>query len=142
MDSAVFDVLKGLLSWASGIAILLIGFAWKLNAEAHKELHARAEEAMKSALQARQDASDSHSVLMDRFVEHVDAKNKETLGYVRAEDKKLMEEVLIQRQNVAKLFDKLEDHGRHSENRHLEVLSELRSLSNTMHQSLAQKADK
>jgi len=142
MDSAVYEVLKGLASWASGIALALIAWAWKLNAEEHKMLHSKAEDAMRAASKARQDASDSHSVLMDRFVEHVDSKNKETLGYVRAEDRKLMEELSVQRGHIAKLFDKLEDHGRHSENRHLEVLSELRSLSNTMHQSLAQKADK
>lgn len=142
MGNEAIELLKGLLSWASGIALLLIGFAWNHNEKAHKALTDKAEKAMQAAAKARQDASDSHSVLMDRFMEHVDDKNRETLGYVRAEDKKLMEELSIQRGHIAKLFDKLEDHGRHSENRHLEVLSELRAMSNQMHQALSQKADK
>ncbi len=95
-----------------------------------------------STFETRKDASDGHSRLMDKFMEHVDDKTRETLGYVRAEDRKLMEELSVQRGHIAKLFDKLEDHGRHSETRHLEVLSELRSMSNNMHQALSQKADK
>jgi F420-0:gamma-glutamyl ligase-like protein len=44
-------------------------------------------------------------------------------------------EVNTQRQNIAKLFDKLEEHGRRSEDRHREVL-------NALHSGLDRKADK
>lgn len=40
-----------------------------------------------------------------------------------------------QRDNIAKLFDKLEEHGRRSEQRHVEILQAL-------HTGLSQKADK
>jgi hypothetical protein len=44
-------------------------------------------------------------------------------------------EVDIQRGNIAKLFDKLEEHARRSEDRHHELLT-------AIHTGLAQKADK
>lgn len=44
-------------------------------------------------------------------------------------------EVILQRQNVAKVFDLIETHARRSEDRHHELLTAL-------HQGLAGKADK
>lgn len=44
-------------------------------------------------------------------------------------------ELNIQRTNVAKLFDKLEEHSHRAEDRHHELLTAL-------HQGLSQKADK
>ncbi len=45
------------------------------------------------------------------------------------------DEVNVQRGNIAKLFDKLEEHARRSEDRHHELLT-------AIHTGLAQKADK
>jgi hypothetical protein len=47
-----------------------------------------------------------------------------------------------QRGHIAKLFDKLEENGRRSEDRHVETLHAINALSTTMHQALATKADK
>jgi hypothetical protein len=49
--------------------------------------------------------------------------------------KAVNDEVLLQRQNVAKLFDKMEEMGHRSEDRHREVL-------NALHAGLDRKADK
>lgn len=115
MSQEVFELLKEIAGWLSAPLIGLVVWAYKKNEEEHKMLFS-------ANSQLRQDASDGHSKLMDKFMEHVDDKNRETLGYVRAEDKKLMEEVLIQRQNIAKLFDKIESHAQRSEDRHRELM--------------------
>lgn len=135
MSQEAFNLLKDIVGWLAAPLLGLVVWAWKRNEEEHKML-------FEANQRTRQDTSDSHSRLMDKFMEHVDDKNRETLGYVRAEDKKLMEELSVQRSHIAKLFDKLEDHGHRSENRHLEMLTELRNMSNQMHQALATKADK
>lgn len=44
-------------------------------------------------------------------------------------------EIDRQRDNIAKLFDKLEEHGQRSEQRHIELL-------NALHKGLSGKADK
>lgn len=126
MGNEVFDILKGLLSWASGIAILLIGFAWKQNEEAHKRLHDKTEEAMRTAAKARQDASDSHSVLMDRFMEHVDTSVNEVKDEQRRRSDKLASHIerLFQNAEVdRKEFSKIiTDHREESYKRHIELL--------------------
>lgn len=45
------------------------------------------------------------------------------------------DEINRQRDNIAKLFDKLEEHGQRSEQRHIELL-------NALHKGLSSKADK
>lgn len=49
--------------------------------------------------------------------------------------KNVNDEMLRQRDNIAKLFDKLEEHSIRSENRHHELM-------NTVHERLSQKADR
>lgn len=49
--------------------------------------------------------------------------------------KNVSDEMLRQRDNIAKLFDKLEEHSRRSEDRHHELM-------NTVHERLSQKADR
>lgn len=153
MDGEVFEILKGLASWASGIAILLIGFAWKQNEEAHKRLQEKTEEAMQAAMKARQDASDSHSILMDRIVNHVDSSVKKAIDYVKEEDGKLHDEAQVMRGHVTTLFanaekdrqlfrEALAAQTERSENRHVEVLNAIHAQSNAMYKALATKADK
>lgn len=50
-------------------------------------------------------------------------------------DRENGEEINRQRDNIAKLFDKLEEHGIRSEQRHIELL-------NALHNGLSGKADK
>lgn len=97
MDGEVFNTIKGIASWASTIALALIGWAWKLNAEEHKDLRRQIKEA-----------------------------DEKTRAYVDSEVAKLMAELTVQRGHIAKLFDKLEAHGQRSEDRHIEVLHALR----------------
>ena len=87
-------------------------------------------------------ASSSQSSLHDRFASNIETRMQEMRDFVRDEDHKLSEEILISRGHIAKLFDKLEEHGKRSEDRHLETLREIRNLATDMHKGLAQKADK
>ena len=50
-------------------------------------------------------------------------------------DKSNADEIDRQRDNIAKLFDKLEEHGRRSEQRHIELL-------HALHEGLSRKADR
>ena len=109
MDGEVFNTLKGLASWASSIALALIAWAWKLNAEEHKELRRQIKEAS------------------DKAKAHTDEQIKDLREYSIQEDMKLMSEVTIARSNIAKLFDKLEAHSQRSEDRHVEMLRAMHS---------------
>jgi hypothetical protein len=142
MDSAVFDVLKGLASWASGIALALIALAWKLNAEEHKMLAAQIKENAEKAAALRQNTSDGYSTLNDRIMNHLDSQNRELRAFVMAEDAKLLSETTINRTHIAKIFDKIEAQAQRSEDRHVETLNAIHTLATTMHQALATKADK
>ena len=164
MSSELFETLKELLSWASGIALALVAWAWRQNEESHKSLKAESEKAMAAALQARQDAADSHSVLMDRIVTHVDESVQKAITFVKEEDAKIhtyvkeenlkaheVQETL--RGHVTLLFQNAEadrklisatfaSQAQRSEDRHIELLKAIHAQNESFHQALAKKADK
>lgn len=142
MDSAVFDVLKGLASWASGIALALIAWAWKLNAEEHKMLAAQIKENAEKAASLRQHTSDGYSILNDKIMVHIDNQVRDLKTFVVTEDAKLMAESNTARSHIAKIFDKIEAQAQRSEDRHVETLNAIHTLATTMHQALSTKADK
>lgn len=132
MDDAVMHFIKDWL-WAPLLG--LIAWAWQRNEKEHEMLWATNKELQKYA-------SDSQSSLHDRFATNMENRMQEMRDFVKEEDHKLSEEILISRGHIAKLFDKLEEHGKRSEDRHLETLKEIRNLASDMHKGLAQKADK
>lgn len=142
VETEVFEVLKGLAQWASAIAIGLVGWAWKKNEEEHEKLRQSAKELSDKASAIRQNTSDGYSTLNDRIMTHIDSQVKEVRMFVVAEDTKLLAELGVQRGHIAKIFDKMEAHAQRSEDRHVETLSAIHQLATTMHQALANKADK
>lgn len=72
---------------------------------------------------------------IDSAKSHADANHRDLKAYIDKEVVGLTMEVGRQRDVSAKIFDKLEDMGKRSEDRHLELL-------NTLHSGLAGKADK
>lgn len=153
MSDEVFDILKGLLQWASAIAVALIAWGWKHNEEAHKALAGKADDAMAAALKARQDASDSHSILMDKIVAHVDESVQKAIDYVKEEDGKLHDEANVHRQHITKLFENAEkdrelfrtmlsENKQRSEDRHLELLNAIHQQHSEIYKALSKKVDK
>lgn len=100
------NVIAKLLDWGWAIIFALVGFVWK----SQNEKIDRLEKAQGERIEKLEEA---HS-------KRIDETN---------------EEVSVQRGHIAKLFDKLEDHARRSEDRHHELLK-------AIHAGLAQKADK
>lgn len=131
-DDTIFHFIK---DWLWAPALGLIAWAWSRNEKEHDMMRARTEK-------LQEDAGAIQSSLHDRFATNMEDRMKEMRDFVREEDHKLSEEILISRGHIAKLFDKLEEHGKRSEDRHLETLKEIRDLSNAMHAGLSQKADK
>lgn len=66
---------------------------------------------------------------------HFDKRFGDLRDYVDEQDTEIKNEVNRQRDVSAKIFDKLEEHGKRSEERHLQLLTAL-------HEGLAKKADK
>lgn len=132
MDDTTVAFIKDFL-WAPLLG--LVAWVWKWNHDEHKAL-------WKATEKLRDSTAVSYSTLNDRIMDHVDARVTDTLKFVREEDAKIMLEMTMQRNNIAKLFDKIEEHGQRSETRHNEVLNTLREMTNSFHQALAQKADK
>lgn len=139
MDGTILLFIKDYL-WAPLLG--LIAWAWNRNEKEHESLKAKVDAITEKTTNLRQHTSDGYSLLNDRIMNYIDAQVKETKLFVVAEDTKLMQELSTQRNHIAKIYDKLEETSRRSEDRHLETLAEIRNLSTTMHQSLAQKADK
>lgn len=115
---------------------------WKAHSKRIEEIQA-----------ARKDAGDSHSKLMDRIVDHVDASVSNALQKMQDEDAKLHAETQIMRGHIEKLFenaekdrsmfrDMLMTHVQRSEDRHIELLKGQQDILTLMHSELAQKADK
>lgn len=113
----------------------LVAWAWSRNEKEHDRLRSAIEK-------QREQVSTGSSTLNDRIMEHIDDQVRDTRAFVVAEDAKLMAELGVQRGHIGKLFDKLEQHGLRSEDRHSETMAAIHSLATTMHQALAQKADK
>lgn len=132
MDDSVMHFVKDWL-WAPLLG--LVAWAWQRNEREHEML-------WKTTQDLQSYATNVQSSLHDRFASNMDDRMREMRTFVKEEDNKLSEEILISRTHIAKLFDKLEEHGKRSEDRHFETLKEIRDLSNAMHKGLAQKADK
>lgn len=132
MDDSVMHFVKDWL-WAPLLG--LVAWAWQRNEREHEML-------WKTTQDLQSYATNVQSSMHDRFTSNMDDRMREMRTFVKEEDNKLSEEILISRTHIAKLFDKLEEHGKHSEDRHFETLKEIRDLSNAMHKGLAQKADK
>lgn len=139
MDGTILLFIKDYL-WAPLLG--LIAWAWNRNEKEHESLKSKVAELADKAADIRQHTSDGYSLLNDRIMNYIDVQVKETKLFVVAEDTKLLNELSTQRNHIAKIYDKLEDNSRRSEDRHLETLAEIRNLATTMHQSLATKADK
>lgn len=115
---------------------------WKAHAKRIEEIAAM-----------RKDAGDSHSLLMDRIVSHVDATVERTMQTVRGEDKKILDEQNTIRDHVTKLFENaekdraafreaLETHARRSDDRHSELLKGQNEIMKILYEGLSRKADK
>lgn len=142
MSDEVFDLLKGLAQWGSGLAIALAVWAYKRNEKEHDDMRIAQKAFEDKAASIKQHTSDGYSLLNDRVMNHIDAQVREVRMFVVAEDAKLMAEVGIQRGHVAKIFDQISAQAQRSEDRHVETLNAIHSLATTMHQALATKADK
>ena len=147
------EVVEFIKDWLWAPLLGLVAWAWTHNEKQHESLRAASEAAMEAARKARDDASVSHSVLMDKIMVHMDDQFKEHTAVMRLEDGKLSEELAIHRQHIAKLFEKLEEsrkdtaiqltnHAERSEDRHREVMHSLQALTQSFHVALNQKADK
>jgi hypothetical protein len=106
----------------------LAAWAWSRNDAEHKALREAHDK-------LRDQASQGHSMLSDKFMEHIDYRVSEAIKFAREEDSRIMSEMETQRGHIAKIFDKLEEHARRSEDRHVEMLS-------AIHEGLSRKADK
>lgn len=129
------DVLAFIKDWLWAPLLGLIAWAWNRNEKEHEMLR-------NSHEQLREHTSSGYSTLNDRVMEHVDTRVGELRQFVQVEDARLLSEQSVQRGHIGKLFDKLEEHGRRSEDRHNEVLGALREMTQSFHTSLNQKADK
>jgi hypothetical protein len=118
-ENDVLNFIKDFL-WAPLLA--LIGWAWHRNEQEHKALR-DAHDKLKDQ------ASQSHSVLNDKFMEHIDARVADSINFAKEKDMLVREEMAIQRGHIAKLYDKIEEHARRSEDRHHELLSAIHSRS-------------
>ena len=124
-EAGLFELIKDwILVPAAGIA----AWAWNHNESEHKAIR-DAQEKLREA------SSQGHSKLNDKLMEHVDYRVSEAIRFARDEDSRIMNEMETQRGHIAKIFDKLEEHARRSEDRHVEMLS-------AIHEGLSRKADK
>jgi phosphoribosylanthranilate isomerase len=101
-----FNVLGWAFDHAWAAVLALVGVVWKQN-----------QSAMKAQAESSAEALQAHEKEDER----------------RFED--LRDEQQLQRSHIGKLFDKLEEHGKRSEDRHVELLKAL-------HEGLGRKADK
>lgn len=142
MNPEIFDLLKGLAQWGSGLAIALVVWAYKQNEKEHDAMKLAAKEAVEKANAIKQHTSDGYSILNDRMMDHIDSQVREMRAFVMTEDAKLLAETTINRSHIAKIFDKIEAQAQRSEDRHVETLNAIHTLASTMHTALAGKADK
>lgn len=139
LDESFIDNAKWVLS------VVIIPFAvwfWRKHEKDHEVIDADRKELWKVTSKLQESTSMGYSKLNDRIMDHIDERVNETRQFVVAEDVKLMAELGVQRGHIDKLFDKMEENNRRSEDRHVETLNAIHSLATTMHQALATKADK
>lgn len=150
MSQEVFDFIKDII-W--GPLLAAIGYFWVRNQKEHDMLWKAHNKRIEEIQAARKDAGDSHSVLMDRIVNHVDTSVNRALETMREEDEKLHAETRVMRGHIEKLFenaekdrsmfrDMLMNHVQRSEDRHIELLKGQQDIIQLVHTGLAQKADK
>lgn len=132
MDDHVFNFIR---EWLWAPALALIGWAWTRNEKEHDMLWKKAEKLETGMLTAS-------SGLNDRLLEHIDVQVRETRAFVVSEDTKIIAEVTRGRDIQAKIFDKLEENARRSDDRHTEVMSSIHNLAMAMHEGLAKKVDR
>lgn len=140
---AVDDSLVELVKWIVTVVLIpvLIWF-WRKHEQEHEAIDKTHE-----ALWAKTDKLEigmltASSGLNDRIMEHIDTQVRDTREFVVAEDNKIIIEVTRQRDITAKIFDKLEENNRRSEDRHTEQMTAIHNLAMAMHEGLAKKADK
>jgi hypothetical protein len=106
------------------VAIAFVGFVWKTN---DKQLAANRQASDDGIAAARKSASDA-------------------LATHKAEDEKefrtLNDELHLQRGHIGKLFDKLEENGRRSEERHRELMERAHDGHRELLMALNSKVDK
>lgn len=118
LDDSVMNFIKDWL-WAPLLA--LVGWAWHRNEQEHDDL-------WKAHDKLKEQSSEGHSKLNDKLMEHVDLRFEASLQMMRDGD-------LRNSDHIAKIYDKLEQHGQRSEDRHRELMLAL-------HTGLSAKADK
>ena len=118
--SAEFDAANFIKDWVWAPVMGLIAWAWNHNEKEHEMLRSQAEK-----LQGN--TSTGYSVLNDRVMEHIDKQVTDVRAFVVSEDVKLMNELSVQRNHIAKLFDKLEQHSKDSFQRHIELMNAINS---------------
>lgn len=131
-DDSVMGFIKDFL-WAPALG--LVAWAWRHNEKEHDDMKA-------SVQKVEADVQTLGSHLNDRLMDHIDEQIKDTKAFVVLEDSKLMAELSTQRGHIGKIFDKLEETSRRSEDRHLQLLEKIGDLSNAMHTALSHKVDK
>lgn len=124
-ESDVLNFIKDFL-WAPVLG--LISWAWHRNEKEHEALR-------KAHEQLKDNNSSDRTIMSDKFKEHVEVRVSDAIRFAREEDLRLMDEMTTQRGHIAKIFDKLEEHARRSEDRHVEMLG-------AIHEGLSRKADK
>jgi len=124
-EAGLFEIIK---DWILVPAAGLAAWAWNHNESEHKAIRDAQEK-------LREQASQGNSKLNDKFMEHIEHRVSEAIKFAREEDSRIMNEMETQRGHIAKIFDKLEEHARRSEDRHVEMLS-------AIHEGLSRKADK
>lgn len=125
VEPSLLEVIK---DWVLVPLIGLFGWAWNHNESEHKAIRDAQDK-------LREQASEGQSKLNDKFMEHIDYRVTEAIKFAREEDTRLMQQMETQRGHIAKIFDKLEEHARRSEDRHVEMLG-------AIHEGLSRKADK
>jgi len=138
-DNDVVAFIKDFL-WAPLLG--LIAWGWSRNEKDHDELRKKHEAIRAHHEDLRDQVSTSQSKLNDRMMEHIDDQVRETRAFVVVEDGKLMAELGVQRGHIGKIFDKMEQSAIRADDRHTEVMRAIHDLSTTMHQALANKADR
>ncbi len=124
-EAGLFELIK---DWILVPAAGLAAWVWNHNEAEHKSIRDAQEK-------LRDQASQGNSKLNDKFMEHIEYRVSEAIKFAREEDSRIMNEMETQRGHIAKIFDKLEEHARRSEDRHVEMLG-------AIHEGLARKADK
>jgi hypothetical protein len=125
VEPSMLELIK---DWVIVPLVTFFAWSWDRNEKEHKAIRDAHEK-------LKEESSKGASKLNDKFMEHIDYRVTEAIKFAREEDSRLMNEMETQRGHIAKIFDKLEEHARRSEDRHVEMLG-------AIHEGLSRKADK